>query len=192
MASSAQGVSQDAGMRIYCSSSRFRTSMPTERNTSSSPFMAFALVVWTAVCLVGCDPGRSYVIPGAREVRADGVGYVAGADEGVEARFYASLFTISGSVEIRIVNKSPVPIEFQPTPALLLGADAVRIPVRCQLPAERKVILEQGQTLTIRCGFDAKWRGGSYVPALDTLTVLQPGLSRAGQELVVLASMRGS
>jgi len=151
------------------------------------------LPLCAVLCAEACDPGRHYSIPGAKAVRADGVRYVAAIGDGIEARFYANIFTIHGWTEVQVLNNSVDPIEFQPTPTLIVGGDASEVPARCALPSEKKLAIERGQMMTVRCEFEARLRRlSSYEPAFDTLTLVQPGFSRGGKALVVVASMRGS
>lgn len=142
-------------------------------------------------CVAGCDPGRSYSIPGARSVRADGLLDAIAVEDGVEARFRASIFTIHGWSEVQVVNVAAEPIEFQPESTLIIGADGSRIPAECKLPTE-KVQLARGQMISVRCGFTARLRRSSYEPQFDNLTLFQPGFSRSGKMIAVLANLRGS
>ena len=125
-------------------------------------------------------------------VRADVVRYVAAIGDGIEARFYANIFTIHGWTEVQVLNNSVGPIEFQPTPTRIVGGNAFEVPARCTLPNEKKIVIERGQMTTVRCEFEARLRRLSYEPEFDNLTLVQPGFSRGGKALVVVASMRGS
>jgi hypothetical protein len=154
--------------------------------------MRVSLVV-ICVCLgvAACDPGRLYSIPGAKIIRADGVAYVAIIADGVEARFQARIFSVRGWTEVQVVNNAAEPIEFHPAATVIVGANAARIPAECQLPPG-PVLLAQGKAVTIRCGFEARVQRFSYEPQFETLTLFQPGFSRGGKALPVVASMRGS
>lgn len=133
-----------------------------------------------------------YSIPGAKTVRANGVRYVADIGDGIEARFYASAFTIHGHSEVQILNNSAATVDFEPTPTLIVAGNGARVPVRCQLPDQQKVSIRKGETVTVVCGFEARLRRFSYEPEFETLTLSQFGFSIDGKPLDVVASMRGS
>jgi hypothetical protein len=143
-------------------------------------------------CATGCDPGLFYSIPGAKTVRADGVRYVVPLADGIEARFHASIFTIHGRTEVQVVNNSGSAVEFQSAPTVLVAGNGSPLATRCELPGEQRVSIAVGQTLTIRCGFEARLRRFSYEPEFENLTLRQPGLSANGRQLQVVARMVGS
>jgi hypothetical protein len=145
-----------------------------------------------AVCAMACDPGLFYSIPGTRTVRADGVRYVVPVAQGVEARFQASIFTIHGRTEVQVVNGSGSTIEFRPAATVLFAGDGSTLVARCELPAEPRVSIATGETLTVRCGFEARLRLFSYEPAFEALTLRQPGVSMNGKQLDIVARMVGS
>ena len=141
-----------------------------------------------------CDPVMYFSIPGAKTVRAgaDGGRYVLAIGDGIEARFHASVFTIHGHTEVQVVNNSEAAIEFAPTPTLLVAANGSRVPAQCELPGPQKVSIPKGQAVTVVCGFEARLRGFSYEPEFKALTVTQPGFSKGGKPLEIVARMSGS
>jgi hypothetical protein len=150
------------------------------------------LVLWIAVGIAACDPVRSYTIPGARSVQADGARYVVALADGIEARFHASIAITHGSTAVQVINNSAGPIEFRPAPTVLVTKDGARLPATCHLPGEPTLSIAAGQTVTVTCGFQARTSGFSYEPEFQSLTLMQPGFSRNGRPLEVVAKMLGS
>lgn len=137
-----------------------------------------------------CDPALGYTLPGARTVQADGVRYVVDVGGGVEARFYANIFTIHGDTSVEVINGSPSAVTFQPTPTTLTDARGGSVPAQCQLPTAT-VVLAQGQSVSVRCRFEGRLApmSLSYEPEFKSLTLVQPGFSQNGKALAIVAKM---
>ena len=154
---------------------------------------------------VACDPGFSYVLPEARAIRADGTRYLVSITEGVEARFYASVFIRNGYSEIQVINTSDRPISFTPVPTLITNANGASVEShgcafsvggsqsmsRVVLDADgAPSVLRKGQVATVRCGFEVEFASGrSYDRAFERMTFIQTGFTENGRKLPVRSAM---
>jgi hypothetical protein len=93
---------------------------------------------------------------------------------------------------VQVVNNSAGPIEFRPAPTVLVTKDGARLTATCRLPGEAAVSIAAGGTVTVSCEFQARTSGFSYEPQFQTLTLMQPGFSKNGRPLEVVAKMLGS
>ena len=154
---------------------------------------------------VACDPGLSYVIPGAKVNRGNGTRYVMSIDQGVEARFYAGVFIRNGSSEIQVINTSDRPITFTPVPTSIFDANGAAVESsgcwfsagasgstsRVLLDAGRAPsILRRGHMATVRCSFGVEFaNGSSYSREFERMTFIQTGFTENGRQIPVRAAM---
>jgi len=152
--------------------------------------MTARLSVFLLAACLACDPALGYTLPGARTVQADGVRYVVDLGGGVEARFYAGIFTIHGDTAVEVINGSPSAVTFQPTATTLTDARGGSVPAQCQLPTTT-VVLAQGQSVSVRCRFEGRLAplSLSYEPEFKNLTLVQRGFSQNGKALAIVAKM---
>jgi len=137
---------------------------------------------------VGCDPGMGYKSwSGPNHHPSDG-GYLEVPASGVEARFYGNVFCAHGDFEVRVQNRSEVPLSFAPAPMRVGDADGRPIPADCFFSTgEAPVTLETGEGATIRCRIKVEVLSGCAGPhygrEIQHLTLAQPGFSREGRPL---------
>jgi len=145
-----------------------------------------------AACL-SCDAALGYTLPGARTVQGDGPRYAVDVAEGIEARFHASTFTTEGRTEVQVINSSPSSVTFRATPTLLRDSRGGALRADCQLPREETTVMAKGQSVSVKCRFEARLRPMSfwYEPEFKSLTLIQPGFSQSGRALTIVAQMRG-
>jgi hypothetical protein len=169
--------------------------------------MSQRTLYWGSLLLltVACDPGFSYVLPEAKAIRADGTRYVVSITQGVEARFYASVFIRNGHSEIQVINTSDRPISFTPAPTLITNANGASVEShectfsmggsqsmsRVLLEADGDPsVLTKGHMATVRCGFEVEFaRGRSYDRAFERMTFIQTGFAENGRKLPVRSEM---
>jgi hypothetical protein len=159
-------------------------------------------VVLLSLC--GCDPGFTYVLPGAPRVNDDGARYVVDVGGGVLARFYSSVFIKSGHVEIEVLNQDKTPLTFTAASPIVSDADGRSLEVRgCLFQKETSPTtridapsgdeIGKGQSARIMCGFPVEIRrslfSSPYPPQSKRVTFLQPGFSKAGRALDIHATM---
>jgi hypothetical protein len=149
---------------------------------------ALGVVVGVAV---GCDPGMAFdmIGPNHRE-ELDAGGYLEVPADGVEARYYGSIFTAHGSFEVRVTNHAEVPVSFTPTPMLIRDADGRDLKPDCHYSADEAVLLEKDDEVRIRCRvrihlIDGGCSGPTYGREVRHLTLAQAGFARAGRPLEI-------
>lgn len=135
-----------------------------------------------------------YRVPGARYVDEGGRDFLVEVDQGVESGFYASVFIFGGYAEVRVVNRSPTPIAFDPTPMEIRDAKGALIPTTCDLPVRGKpVVIGSDQMFRVSCRFALRPKGGKfYDPEQYILMISQPGFSKQGKQLCIAAAMQAA
>lgn len=151
-------------------------------------------VLIAALASAGCDPGLFYKIPGARFMDDGGRHFLVDVDQGVESGFYASVFIFGGNAEVRVVNRSATPIEFDLSPTEIRDAKGTVIPTKCELAGHAKpVIISSGQLFTVRCGFTLRPKGTKFYDQEQyILMISQPGFSQKGKPLSIVAAMQAA
>jgi hypothetical protein len=153
--------------------------------------------------LYGCDPGLSYQIAGATQVKDDGNRYVVDLGEGVLARFYSGVSITDGEVEIEVLNRADAPLSFVPAPPVVSNGEGKTLkPSNCMyqiltsqttgMDAQANAVVAKGQRAKITCFFPVQLRGGFFNPypaRSKRVSFTQTGFSRAGRPLYVHAEM---
>jgi hypothetical protein len=135
--------------------------------------------IWSATCLAAisaCDPGFSYMVPGWRELRADGVRYEGEVHRDVRARLYSSAFGGSLGIELEVQNMSAESLSYDGSTMYLADVQGKRLPdetvsrATCRYSAAVPASIGPGERLTISCRFSATLSG---IPGLTLNSALK-------------------
>jgi len=151
---------------------------------------ALYLGLWLLVS-PGCEPGFSYVVPGARTVHSNGLRSLVKVADGVEARFYASVVIKSGMIDVQILNQSEDRIEYRFADPEITYAGGKPLPeTKCSNPSpDQPIALARGTMVAVTCRFVVKEIGSGYIHDYRYLRIELPGFSRNGAPLKVAATM---
>jgi hypothetical protein len=132
------------------------------------------------VSLSACDPGWSYVLPGAQRFDGRTPRYDLDCGAGVHVRFDADVFTTMGHTWIQIINRAGSALEVHPAATRILDAKGRLLPTKCSLPSST-LWLRPGEATTISCHFPIENVSRIYYDRrYKVLTLNQLGVFRDG------------
>jgi hypothetical protein len=142
-----------------------------------------------AALLTACDPGGTYHVPGAREVRDDGAHFVMAGPSQTSLRAHATWFTGNVSTLLSIKNDGTTPLVIRPDRIRMFDCDGTELRLcssskqpRCSDRTDQsKVTLAGSESCQMDVGFEV-------VPdedRLKTLTLIHGGVSRGSVDVPI-------
>ncbi|MDX2092587.1 MAG: hypothetical protein SFX73_32280 [Kofleriaceae bacterium] len=135
------------------------------------------------LAVAGCDPGLSFTVPGAMVVMDQGREFELAGPSQTTLRAQASVFTVTLSVGLTIINSGDSPLTIRHASLEALNQDGAAIARKSGGPEPACEHDAQAEEIVLPPGADCRLKGRFEANPddyrLDTLTLLHAGVTRA-------------